>query len=130
MGLLEQEIKELRKLRKDFVSGKVSADNMYGQLSVYSQIEKRAKQILQAHALAAKFGKPVLNRITQTNLIGNGSCVEAEAMEAEMIKCPDQDRFISRNECLDYSGDSGHYDDCISCEHFKQTRNLLLGKKK
>lgn len=130
MGLLEQEIKELRKLRKDYMAGKVSQDDLYGQLSIYSQIEKRAKQILQAHALAARFGKPVYNKLSNSNLIGNGSCIEVEDVESEMVECPDQGKFITREQCLGFSGEKEHMEDCLSCEHYKQTRNLLLGKKK
>ena len=128
MGLLEQEIKELRKLNKDFSMGKVSTEALNGHIAVYAQIEKRAKLVLQAHALAAKHGKRAYSRIAQTNLIGDGSCIDVEDTNNETVFCPDQDRQITRQECLDFSGDSRHCSDCESCEHFGQTRNLLMGK--
>lgn len=127
MGLLEQEIKELRKLNKEFAAGKVSMDSLNGQVAVYSQIEKRAKLMLQAQSIAAKFGKTTFNRISKTNLVGDGSCVDIEDVSNETVHCPDQEKVISRDECLEFSGSSNNCENCNSCEHFKQTRHILLG---
>lgn len=129
MGLLEQEIHELRQLHAAFKSGQVSADNVATELTIYSQTEKRAKLILQAHALSAKFGRKMAYRITQSNLIGKGVVIDVgqENAEGELITCPDQEgKKIARVDCLDYSGDRDHIDACGTCEQFNITRNLLL----
>ncbi len=128
MGLIEQEIKEIRQLKNDLKAGKISHDSAIADLAFYSQTEKRAKLLLQAHALGAKFGRPVLNRIVKSNLIGNGVAIEAGDAEIEMIKCPDMDnKIISRAKCLDYSGENN--ETCQSCENFGITRKLLLPEK-
>ena len=44
MGLIEQEIIELRKLRRDFRSGKISNENLVAELAIFSETEKREKQ--------------------------------------------------------------------------------------
>ena len=91
MGLLEQEIKEIRQVRMDFMGGKISREVAMAQLSFYDQTEKRVKMIIQIHALAARFGKGTLNSFIGSNIISDKVAIEAVDQEVEMIKCPVKD---------------------------------------
>jgi len=130
MGLIEQEIKELRKLKDDWEAGKIADNKVMLVLRIYDQIQKRTNATIQIHMMRGKFGKPVFNGIIQQGVIGNGSSIEtivAGDIELEMVKCPDKDyQLISRADCLGYSGETEHMENCQSCEHFKITRKVLL----
>lgn len=56
MGLLVQEINELRQLLSNFDAGTVSSEDLNVKLNIYSQTEKRTRQILQAWVASQKFG--------------------------------------------------------------------------
>lgn len=127
MGLLEQEIKELRELRKQLIEGKTTPEMGMMLLGVYSQTEKRAKMILQAHAIAAKHGKATFNRMSKANFISDGDPMELGVDYAEeKIRCPDLEQMITREQCLDLSGEACRHQDCTSCTHYPRTRELLL----
>ena len=126
MGLLEQEIKELRQMNKQLIAGNIKPSEVNARIAIYSQTEKRAKMILQAYALGAKFGPGATKRISKTQLIGDGSVIDLNTdIESESIQCPDQCRTITRAECKEYSETTGNLAACSTCENFKTTRKLL-----
>ena len=132
MGLLEQEIKEIRLLIKEFQAGKIDAEHLHELIGAYSQTEKRTRQMLQAFTLVATGGKANLNRLIQANLIGDGTAIDdkfitEEEQENEKVKCPGNDRLVSRHECLDFSG-STKFPECETCETGIITKRILLPK--
>ena len=128
MGLLEQEIKEIRSSIRQFKAGKITERNFMVELAAYSQIEKRAKLKLQAHALAAKYKKPAFDQLLRSNLIGTEAIDTLTDPEIEMVKCPAKDdKLITRSDCLDYSG--GQKDEeCAGCMAGVDTKRVLLGQ--
>ena len=126
MGMLEKEIYELRNLRRDFRAGKFDAKHINTEIAIYSQTEKRAKLLLQAHTSGAKIKSGLLREIYKTNLIGEGEAIDTgnDDPEIDKIKCPYHDNLITRAECLDYSG--SHLEDCMGCEIGKATKDMLL----
>lgn len=125
MGLLEQEIKELRQMNAMLINGTIKPAEVNARIAIYSQTEKRAKMILQAYALSAKFGGSHLTNITKTQLIGNESVIDITDTKNENIYCPDQEKTITRNSCKVYSEQTGHLSSCQSCRNFQTTRKLL-----
>lgn len=132
MGLIEQEIKELRRLNSDFVAGKIDAEHVHSRIAIYSQTEKRARLMLSAFALAAKHNKNHLNRIIRSDLLGNGTAVDSRMItnderENEKVKCPGMDfKKIERYKCLDFSGEQ-RFLDCQGCKVGLTTKAALLG---
>jgi hypothetical protein len=126
MGLLEREIYELRNLRRDYRHKLIDEKQVNTEIAIYSQTEKRAKLLLQAHVAGAKIKGGLLNEIFKTNLIGSGEAIDTgnNDPEADKILCPCHDKLITRGECLDYSGD--HHDDCFKCEIGRATKDKLL----
>lgn len=128
MGLIQQEIKELRKMLQDLDSGDLKHDALMDKIAIYSQSEKRARLLLDSLALGAKYGNSAARRIINTNLIGNEEAIDLTLGSSgnEKVMCETQDKIISRDECLDYSGNPPKGVDCSGCKNFKITRKLLL----
>lgn len=128
MGLIAEEIRELRQLNRRIDEGTVKPEVVHQKIAVYSQIEKRAKMIMQGMIIAAKIGdRRAMNRLMESNLL-DGRIQLEDNPEKEMIHCPDTNKVITRGECLDYSGDSAHYDNCRTCQNFSSTREILTEK--
>lgn len=130
MGLIQQEIKELRQLLGDVKGGKVTHEQLMDQIAVYSQIEKRAQTLLNSISLAAKYGSSTLRRVINTNIIGNEEAIDLalDYQGNEKVMCEVQEKVISRDECLDFSGNPPEGVNCSGCKHFKITRQKLLPK--
>lgn len=127
MGLLEQEISELRTLLKLIEKGKVTEGQVLARVAVYSQIEKRAKLMLNAFSMVVKNGR-TLNRIIKSNLIGDLEAVDTipDVNGQKIICILGEDKIITRQECLDLSGQKDNYEVCQECEHSRVTKGLLL----
>ena len=127
MGLLETEIKELREINRRITEKTIDREELIAHIAIYSKIENREKMIIQTHALGMKFGKPALNRLIKTQLIGDGSVVvlSNDDLENETIDCPDQNKLISRANCKQFSETTGNLGTCQTCPYFLATRKLL-----
>lgn len=127
MALIPKEIKELRDLIKlhEMDGGrKMSMEELDRAIALYSQVERREKNILSGMSLMAKFnkGRSIVEKVSAANLIGEYEAVDPG--DDEKVKCPCHETLITRGECLDYSGN--HPDDCGGCEIGKATKDKLL----
>jgi len=133
MGLIEQEIKEIRQLIKQFDAGKVSVEFVNTKVNLYSQTEKRMKMALQAFTIGAKYGKNYDKRLLEANLIGNEKyldLIQDMPIEEQMIFCPLKKHEITRATCLDFSGEAKNYEKCKGCEIGIANKQMLCGPKK
>lgn len=129
MGLIADEIKELRRMVKLLDKGEISTEDVRTKLNIYKETHKRAKLMLDVY-VACNTPHLIEKRLHSLNLLSKGELIQLPGdIEIEAIKCPDQDKAITREGCLSYSGDEKNIETCRSCENFKITRNLLLGKK-
>ena len=130
MGLLETELKEIRQDLKHYRAGKLSAEQVQILISIYSQTEKRMRLAMQAMAITAKHGKKHTKQLLQSNLIGNGTAIDLslEEIEEEKILCPLKDAHVTRAECLDFSGEAQHFEDCINCDVGLENKKLMVPK--
>ncbi len=128
MGLIEQEIKELRKDLNDFRQGKIKVDEFQARIGAYNQIEKRMKLMLQAVGLYAKYGKKAWDKLANPNLIGGGYFIDTSHGDPknEEIDCPLLNQIIIREKCLSLSGDAKNLDTCQPCPNNAVTRKLLF----
>lgn len=124
MGLIEDEIMELRKLVADVVDEKVSLQNAAVQLSVYSQVAKRERLIFDMIKLSQKSG--TWEKAIRKNLIGKGTAIQAGEHSQDKMVCPQLgETLIDHERCLDFSGDQNNIDECRSCVNFKITRGRI-----
>ena len=127
MALIEQEIGELRKRLEQLDTGKLSYERLAADISIYSQIEKRARLLLAAKALCYKEGARARRDLEATNLIGNGSAIDLNTdPELEAVRCQAMGKVVTRGVCLDYSGDGAHLDTCMACVNFAESRKAVL----
>ena len=126
MGLLTQEIKEIRQMIKLYDAGKLTTQQVTDKMKMFKEIRARAQLILSA-TIACSNPRQIENRLHSLNVISRGEAVQEKSdIEIEYLKCPDQnDKLITRSECLTYSGDSKNYETCKSCNNYKITRDLL-----
>jgi len=128
MGLLQQEINELSHLRKLYNSGKLCAEAVMINVALFSQTEKRAKLMLQAFSLGAKYGKTHMKKIEQSNLLTEGTAIDSEgSIEEAKIKCAFNGKLLTREECLDFSGDVKNQENCRGCDVGMLVKKLLCG---
>ena len=128
MGLLEIELKEIRRDIKHYRAGKLKDDQVHNLIAMYTLTYKRMCLMNQVMAMAAKHGSKYLNKMIKANLLGNGTLIDLspEEIEEEKVYCELQDKAITRSECLDYSGESNHMDDCKNCETGLANKKLLI----
>ncbi len=116
MGLLEQEIYELRKLKRDYDDKKVDEKQVHTKIAIYSQVEKRAKLLLQAYISGTKIKKGLLADIFKTNLIGSAQAIDTcLSPEEEKVMCPDLG-IITRQSCIERYGSPDTHEVCTGCE--------------
>ena len=128
-GLIEQEIMELRDLCREFVEGKVTSDNVNTRLSIYNQTAKRMNMLVQVAALSEKHGKggkgETWKRLNSMNVVDGSIAIDTNS-NYDKVKCPQKGgNIVTREECLDYSGENRNIDDCQQCEHFTLARKRI-----
>ena len=112
MGLLEQEIYELRRLKEQFKKGEITDKQVKTLLLIYSETDKRIKSFIQAHALDLKLRGVLSGR----NLIGDGDFVDQKllgpiALKPKIIEDP-------KNPCrsCDLINEDKNNPECMSCD--------------
>ena len=138
MGLIEHRLKDLdqdfRELRGDLDAGKIARPEYLKQKDMLLRYtDKFLTRLLEGIALEIKCNAryKAMKQLVKANITGDGEAIDISfvAIELEKIKCPQQgERIITRSECLEWSGDTNHFDDCNSCDHFAITRQRLLPK--
>ena len=106
MGLIDNEIGELRKLLKDFEENKVTKQQVMTKVGIYSQIEKRMRLALEAINIIAKYKKDKLDEFMTggfPQLLGMNKKTEKERCDHGMIKgqcalCKERDRIPDKKE--------------------------------
>lgn len=129
MSLIAQEIKELRSMVKDCNDIENLTARIETKLKIYKETHKREKITLDM-LIACNKPHIIESRMHDLNWISKGEYMQVVGdIETEMVMCPDQDKAISREMCLSFSGDEKNNANCSSCKNYKITRQLLLPKK-
>ena len=112
MGLLEQEIFELRQLKEKFKSGEMSDKQIKTILLIYSETAKRIKSMIQAYALDLK----TEGTMVTMNLIGEGDFIDLKLLELTLKK----PKIIEdpKNPCksCDLINEDKNNSECMSCD--------------
>jgi len=129
MGLLQDELKEITEQRKRHLAGKLKSEDAMIQLGYFSQSEKRVKHMLTALSTGAKHGKVLMNQILRTNIISD-SAIDCRTIddEEDTIKCEQTNETLTRQECLDKSGEPDSC--CNGCETGLINKRILCGTDK
>ena len=129
MGLIEQEIAELKDLREQVKTGKVSLKQAGAEVAVFNQVAKREQLLYNILSLTMKHGSKVQKYAERTNLIGHGTAIATYGEET--LCCPEQGGLcITREGCLDFSGQERNMDNCQKCINFTITRQQVFSGAK
>lgn len=126
MGLVQSEIGELRSLLVDVKEGVLPLEKIEVMVRIYGQISKRVDQMLQIAKISQGDiqKEKTWKKMVELNIISDSDAIAIEGHT--VIKCPEMGgRLITREDCLDFSGDSKHIDDCQNCKQFTITRKYI-----
>jgi hypothetical protein len=132
MGMIEQELYELRTLAADVMAGKYKREQVALMLGIYNQTAKRQQSLIQISAIDFKEGKKGVTRgrMIQANLISEDSAIPQVGQNVEMVNCKELGTCVTRGDCLDYSGAERNIDACGTCPHFSTTRKFEFNRSK
>lgn len=75
MGLIEEEIKELRQMVKRVDEGKIAMEEVKTKLNIYKETNKRARLLLDV-AIACNRSRSVEKNIHSINLLNKGGLIK------------------------------------------------------
>jgi len=126
MGYLENELEDIARLSKQIDAGTVKPEVVMMKVALLSQSEKRMNLLLKAMAQGAKYGKKQMEQIVSKKIMGDEKAIEsAENNDMESITCEKTQTTITRQECLDNSGEQKK--ECKGCETGVITKRILCG---
>ncbi len=127
MGLIQNNLEDLAKLRNRFRSGKITIEVLNAELAIYARAEQQMKMMLQGMSMVAKHGKVLKGQLERSNLLSDNAIDTNVDDEDEKVKCENSGKIIPRQECLDTSGAGDNC--CGGCETGRITKNILCGAK-
>jgi hypothetical protein len=110
------------------MSGTYSREQMEDAYREFSAQVKLTNAVIAAFAVISK-NKRAGAAMEKMGLMDDHTAIDLGLrLETDLIRCPDQDELIRREECLDYSGT--HMGECRGCDHFETSRDMLLDGQK
>lgn len=72
-------------------------------------------------------GKGFLNSLERAQINNESETLNLALIdiEHELVLCPINSRQITRGECLEYSGESEHWEECKNCDIGLENKKLL-----
>ena len=129
MGLIQNNLEDLAKIRNRFRAGKITLENLNAELAIYAREEQQMKMYLQGINMICKHGKVVKNQMERSNFLTE-SAIDCRVVDNEddKIKCEQTKEIITRQECLDKSGEPDSC--CNGCETGLINKRILCGTDK
>jgi hypothetical protein len=87
---------------------------------------KNCNVVISAYAIQSK-NKRAASGMERMNLMDDSTAIDLMLGDPELdkVKCPEHKDLITRQECLDYSGEQKHFNECMGCEVGKRTKDIL-----
>lgn len=124
-SLIIDELSELRKLQQRLTNGTVTVEEITSRTQLYKASIDRQRLIAEIGIKLYQEDKQAAMGIL--SLFTGGSKELSGGYEQEEIDCPLMSgRMVERSKCLDMSGETKNIATCKTCDHYQETRNLLL----
>ena len=125
MNQVIQMFKESNTRMKQIMKGEFQPDSIVSAQREFEGQIKLVNAVVNAFGIASK-NKRAMKGLERMNIMDQTTSVDLMLGDPEVdkVKCPLNDKLITRSECLDYSG--GHFDDCTGCEVGNETKRILL----
>ena len=130
MNQITQMFKESNERMKQLMNGGKQPLNLDVIASAQREFEGQIKLInavVSAYGISSK-NKRALTGLQRMNLMDDTTAIDLMLgdREVDKVKCPDHEELITRQECLDYSGEPKNMDFCAGCDIGKATKKMLL----
>ena len=119
---------ESNKRMKKIMNGDFKLDEIAPAQKEFEGQIKLINAVVSAYGIASK-NKRALKGLSQMNIMDSTTAIDMMLGDpnVDKVKCPVQSKVITRNECLDYSGESENIENCRGCEIGIATKEMLLG---
>jgi hypothetical protein len=109
----------------DLGRGSLKNEDVNSFVSLVNASHKWASLKVQIYCAKTKNDR-ILKNCKQSNIADDTTAIDLGLGDPEVdkVKCPVEDKIITRADCLDYSG--ANYDLCGNCEIGKATKEMLL----
>lgn len=126
-----ENVNKMKKLMAQYEAGKISLETLDVLMNQHIKIGKETDKVINCVVAIQKYGVKVRRDFHSFGLLTEGESISMGCdIENEAVRCPAKnDHTITRNTCLDYSGDAKHADECEGCPNFAITRSRLLGEE-
>jgi len=126
MNLSDSMVNEFEKAYRKFRKGKMEPSEFSLHISAAKTTHKMIGQQIQEANLAIQ-NRKAYRILKQKNIVDETTAIQVEGdKENDKVKCPVQGKLITRAECLDYSGESEHMEECSGCEIGIENKKLLI----
>ena len=128
MSELTSLYEEIKGTQQHWRAGQITQDSAMTELRFYKRREQVLKQkiAIRVHGYPDG-GRKFLNSVDRCQIDNETEAIKLLPMdiEHETILCPLNQKEMTRGECLDYSGEVEHYEDCKGCEIGLANKRLL-----
>lgn len=108
------------------MSGRYNREQIQDACREFQTQVKLVNSVISWYGITSKNKRGAV-AMEKMNLLDDHTAIDLGVLpDNDKIKCPDNDTLILRSECLDYSG--SHNDSCSGCDHFKTSRDKILGE--
>ena len=127
MNQITQMFKESNTRMNKIMKGEFRLDEVSAAQREFEGQIKLVNAVVNAYGISSK-NKRALAGLERMNLMDDTTAIDLMLGDPEIdkVKCPYQDRLITRAECLDYSGEARHLEECSGCEIGIATKGKLL----
>ena len=128
MSELTKLYEEIRDTQKHWRAGKINQDDATTELKFFKRREQVLKQkiAIRIHGYPDG-GRKFLSSVDRAQVDNETEALKLLPLEIEheTVLCPLTNQEITRGECLEYSGEVEHYEDCKNCEIGLVNKKLL-----
>jgi len=128
MSELTKLYEEIRRTQELWREKKLSDDDAATELRFFKRREQVIKQVvaIKMHSYP-EGGNKFQNSLASAQIDNATSAIRLLPLQAEheTVLCPLLNKEMTRGECLEYSGEQTHYEDCKGCEVGLETKRLL-----
>jgi hypothetical protein len=127
MNQITQMFMESNTRMKQIMKGNFKVDQIAAAQREFEGQIKCINVLVSAFGIASK-NKRAMIALERMNIMDETTAIDLMLGDPEVdkVKCPVQDKLIIRAECLDYSGNAKHYDECKGCEIGIATKDKLI----
>ena len=127
MNQITQMFKESNTRMNKIMRGEFKLDEVAAAQREFEGQIKLVNTVVSAYGIASK-NKRALTGMRRMNLMDDTTAIDLMLGDPEVdkVKCPYQNKLITRAECLDYSGEARHFEECNGCVIGIATKDKLL----